>query len=321
MRKIRLTLIAFSLFGLAAIAAPRINSSVTGNAAAPVAITEQPGILSAWGADSAHQLTDAPTGEFRAIAKGGAFQGLAIRSDGTLVLWGGFNDPGAVPPVPAAIAEDEFLSVAIGRSHALALRPYGSVVGWGDNSAGQLNAPTNVRFDTITAGNSHSLGLAEDGTLYGWGFNAFGQTNVPAGRFTAIAARIHYSLALRDDGTLFGWGSNAAGIFNTWTPDGQGHFYVADKKYKGIAAGNFHALAINVNKTVEAWGSNANGQLNVPAGVRFKDVAGGFGYSLGLDVSGRLIAWGDNSMGQLNVPSGKFDAISAVAFHAEAIAH
>jgi alpha-tubulin suppressor-like RCC1 family protein len=110
-------------------------------------------------------------------------------------------------------------------------------------------------------------------------------------------------------------------MFDTWTPDGLGHFYVADRKFKGIAAGNFHALAINVDKTVEAWGSNATGQLNVPEGVRFKDVAGGFGYSLGLDVSGRLIAWGDNSMGQLNVPYGKFDAISAVAFHVEAIAH
>ena len=321
MRKLRLTLIAFSLFGLAAIAAPRINSNVAGSAAGPVAMPEQPGTLSVWGDDSAHQITDAPTGEFRAIAKGGAFQGLAIRADGTLVLWGGYNDPLAVPPVPAAIAGDEFVSVAIGRSHALARRPDGSVAGWGNNSAGQVNVPSNVRFDAITAGNSHSLGLAEDGTLYGWGSNTFGQINVPVGRFTEIAARTQYSLALRDDGTLFGWGLNTSGMFNTWTPDGQGHFYVADRKFKGIAAGNFHALAINVDKTVDAWGSNATGQLNVPEGVRFKDVAGGFGYSLGLDVSGRLIAWGDNSMGQLNVPAGKFDAITAVAFHAEAIAH
>jgi hypothetical protein len=315
--------LAFKIFqyNIAAIVASRSEPNRTANASSLVAVFDQPGALSVWGDDSAHQITDAPTGEFKAVAKGGAFQGLAIRSDGTLALWGGYNDPFAIPPVPAAIAGDEFVSVAIGRSHALAIRPDGSIVGWGNNSSGQLNAPTDVRFDAVTAGNSHSIGLAEDGTLYGWGFNGFGQTNVPAGRFTEIAARAQYSLALRDDGTLFGWGSNFAGIFNTWASDGQGHFYVPDKKFKGIAAGNFHALAINVDKTVEAWGNNSTGQLNVPAGVRFKEVGGGFGYSVGITVNGRLVAWGDNSLGQLNVPDGKFDTLAAVAFHAEAIAH
>lgn len=318
---LRLLLVSITLFGFAAILSSGKAPDASVNSAARVVMPDQPGALAVWGDDSAHQVTDAPTGEFRAIAKGGAFQGLAIRADGTLVLWGGFNDPLAVPPVPAAIANDEFVDVAIGRSHALALRPDGSVAGWGNNTSGQLNVPAGIRFEVVTAGNSHSIGLAEDGTLYGWGLNIFGQTNVPAGRFTEIAARIHYSLAIRDDGTLFGWGASPTGIFATWTPDGEGHFYVEGMKFKGIAAGNFHALAINVDKTAVGWGSNSTGQLNIPEGVRFKEVRGGFGYSLGLTVNGRLVAWGDNSLGQLNVPDGKFDSIAAVAFHGEAIRH
>src|SRR5688500_4821791 len=141
----KLMLITMTLFGFVAIAASLREPHTTTKAATMV--PEHPGTLAVWGDDAAHQITDAPTGEFRAIAPGGAFQGLAIRSNGTLVLWGGYNDPLAVPPVPAAIAGDEFLSVAIGRSHALALRPDGSVVGWGNNSSGQLNVPTDVRFD------------------------------------------------------------------------------------------------------------------------------------------------------------------------------
>ena len=289
-----------------------VGLGVTAGGVGPTTITAagtlshgDSGTLAVWGDDSARQISDAPAGEFSAIAKGGAFQGLAIRSDRTLALWGGYQDPFAVPPVPAAIAEDEFVFAALGRTFALAVRPDGTVVGWGDNSSGQLNVPAGIRFDAVAAGNSHSIGLAEDGTLRGWGLNNLGQTNVPAGRFTEIAARVHYTLALRDDGTLVGWGVSPNGIFAQWTPDGYGHFYVAGQKFVGIAAGNFHALAIKVNKTLAAWGSNAFGELDGPSGERFKEVGAGFHYSAGITRDGRLVAWGDNAFGLHQVPAGK----------------
>src|SRR5262245_66648419 len=45
------------------------------------------GTLACWGDDSAGQLDDIPSGEFRALSAGGAHT-CAIRSDGTLACWG-----------------------------------------------------------------------------------------------------------------------------------------------------------------------------------------------------------------------------------------
>ena len=279
------------------------------------------GTLAVWGDDSANQITDAPVGEFSAIAKGGAYQGLAIRSDGTLALWGGYLDQFAVPPVPAAIASDEFVFAALGRTYALAIRPDGTVVGWGNNSSGQLNVPAGVRFEAVAAGNSHSIGLAEDGTLRGWGRTTWDR---PTCRLDGSRRSPRESITPSRFATTApsSGGERAPMEYSSqWTPDGYGHFYVADKKFVGIAAGNFHALAINVDRTLSAWGNNSFGELDGPSGQRFTEVGAGLHYSVGITRDGRLVAWGDNTYGQHQVPAGKFGSLSAVAFHAAAIRH
>ena len=49
--------------------------------------------------------------------------------------------------------------------------------------------PAGNDFVAIAAGSVHSLALKSDGSLVGWGYNCYGQTNVPAGNdFVAISA-------------------------------------------------------------------------------------------------------------------------------------
>ena len=64
----------------------------------------------------------------------------------------------------------------------------------------------------LQAGSYHSLALKYDGTVVAWGDDSAGQTNVPAGlsNVVAIAAGGFHSLALKTDGSVVAWGDDSA---------------------------------------------------------------------------------------------------------------
>ena len=64
----------------------------------------------------------------------------------------------------------------------------GEIYGWGWNDNGQVTVPDGNDFVAIAAGDYHSLALRSDGTLVGWGNNYdssgtiyYGQATPPAG--------------------------------------------------------------------------------------------------------------------------------------------
>jgi len=143
-------------------------------------------------------------------------------------------------------------------SHAQAS---GTVVGWGDNTQGQLDIPVGLTGVTaIAAGFEHSLALKTDGTVVGWGDNGDGQATPPASLsgVMAISAGFGHSLALKSDGTVVGWGSNGFGQLNI--PTGL-------SSVTAISAGLFHSLALKSDQTVVGWGGNATGQATPPASL------------------------------------------------------
>jgi hypothetical protein len=75
------------------------------------------GSLAAWGEDQGGRL-DVPAGQYVDVAAGS--QGVAIRSDGRLVLWGG---AGFVP-------DGEFVTVDLERGQAVAINSGGSLYSW-----------------------------------------------------------------------------------------------------------------------------------------------------------------------------------------------
>jgi alpha-tubulin suppressor-like RCC1 family protein len=75
-----------------------------------------------------------------AIAAGG-YHSLALKSDGTVVVWGSSYLSGQ-GTVPADL--NNVIALAAGEGHSLALKADGTVVAWGENAYGQITVPTGL---------------------------------------------------------------------------------------------------------------------------------------------------------------------------------
>ena len=142
-------------------------------------------------------------------------------------------------PVEIGTASD-WVAVATGYTHSLALKSDGTLWAWGDDSNGQLgdgNATTTSQTSpeqitgcsggdsnwvAIAAGDLFSLGLKSDGTLWAWGGNQAGElgtgyptdSHVPvrvgtATDWAAVSAGEYHGTGEKSDGTLWAWGTNA----------------------------------------------------------------------------------------------------------------
>jgi len=240
---------------------------------------------------------------------------------GTIEIWG---DPlYGLDELPEG---DEFIAIASGDFHAIALKADGSLVGWGAGTTntgtfphyGQSIVPAGNDFIAIAAGDLHSLALREDGSLISWGRNNYGQTNAPAGDFVAIACGGMHSLAIREDGTIAAWG---AGSSNTgmYPHFGQSIDPVGND-YVGVAAGLAHSIALRSDGTLLGWGRNNYGQTAVPDGNDFVKVSANNYHNLVIRDDGSLTAWGRNNSGQIDVPQfSTFMDITAGKEHSLAI--
>ena len=85
------------------------------------------------------------------------------------------------------------VAIAAGNYHSLALRYDGTVVAWGDDSAGQTNVPPGLsNVVAVAAGGFHSVALKNDGTIVAWGDDTAGQTDVPPNLTNAVAISSGY---------------------------------------------------------------------------------------------------------------------------------
>ena len=140
-----------------------------------------------WGDDeAAHgfsgggQVSDRPRDRgFLEVAADSEYA-CAIRTNRTIICWGGDDirgDPtGRTTPPPS----DEFRDVAPGHQHACGIRVDGSIACWGQDTDKVLSdAPTSGTFTDISSGDFHSCALRDNGTIECWGRNNHGQTDVP----------------------------------------------------------------------------------------------------------------------------------------------
>lgn len=135
-----------------------------------------------------------------AIATGGGDyeNSLALKKDGTVVVWGMQSDPSS------SASLNNVTAVAAGRSFGLALKRDGTVVGWGYNRGGQStgipttnspyisSGPVRIGGQVLTnavaiaAGDQYGLALKSDGTVAAWGDHRFYRA-VPAGLTNVVA--------------------------------------------------------------------------------------------------------------------------------------
>jgi alpha-tubulin suppressor-like RCC1 family protein len=171
---------------------------------------------------------------------------LALKSDGTLVGWGGnFNgqlgDGTNVTPRSSPVTvlgPSGIARIAAGENFSLALKTNGLATGvlwsWGYNGYGQLgdgtinsrNKPLNGDSDVVAleGGDFHTLVVSLDGALWAWGGNGSGQigdgTTVPrylpmrissAPEGLSVGGGSSHSLVLASDGKIWSWGGNSVG--------------------------------------------------------------------------------------------------------------
>jgi len=150
--------------------------------------------------------------------------------DGSIVGWGWDDYGQATPP-----DRNDFVAIAAGGAHSLALKADGSIVGWGADRFGQATPPDGNHFVELATGGGHNLALRSDGSIIAWGDDSYGQASPPTGDdFTAVAAGTEHSLALKSHGSIVCWGRNDYG--QATPPDGD--------DFVAIAAGYYHSLAI-----------------------------------------------------------------------------
>ncbi len=222
---------------------------------------------------------------------------LAIRSDGSLWVWG-YNHNGQLglgdtnnrtTPVQMGNAHD-WLAVSAGQYSSLALKTDGTLWATGYNYHGELGLGdtldrlifTQVGSDqdwvTISEGLEHTLAIKANGTLWGWGYNywyclGLNDTNkrlLPTQIGTdhdwvQAQAGSDYSHGLKADGSIWGWGYNGFGYIGNNNLLTQ-HVPVqvgTDRDWTTIRTGLHANFGLKTNGRLWTWGYNNGGSLGL----------------------------------------------------------
>lgn len=228
---------------------------------------------------------------------------------GEVRAWG-LNRDGQVTEIPAG---SDYVAVAAGDAHGLALRSDGAVVAWGRNEDGQCEVPPGT-YQAIGAGADFSLAIRTDGSIAAWGYDGQRQiSGVPAGNdFVAVDGGELFAVALRADGSLVAWGNNRWGQVSD-VPVGKG--------FKAVAAGDDHAVALQSDGSLVSWGYWTAPEGAPTSGV-FTAVGAGGSFSVALKDDGSIVWWGSDPYGNglSRVPTGNDClAVSAGYLHGLAL--
>jgi hypothetical protein len=232
---------------------------------------------------------------------------------GSIFVWGS-DDPG-VFQVSATPSSSDFIAIAGGGGHSLALTAQGRIVGWGFDGTAQISGrPINSGHTQIASGSGFGLALTSGGAIVAWGDNTYGQVSgKPGGTgFVAISAFGYEAAALRADGSVVVWGRNQYGHVSN-APTGTG--------FVAVDVGVRQSVALTSSGQIVTWGDNTFNQISLtPTGTGYLAVSSGFAHVLALTSSGAIVSWGSASYGLPNVPGGTgYSAISAGNGHSSAL--
>ena len=294
------------------------------------------------------RLVSSALGRLDSVSAGAAHVAV-VKADGTLWTWGSNvsgqlgngsssmnGQPPIIEPVKLTIATD-WLTVAAGQNHNIALKTDGSLWSWGDGDGGKLGlgsssqgtSPTRIgtanTWKAASAGAGHTLALKTNGALWAWGWNDAVQlgdgtdvsTATPKQIGTAtdwnkISAGFTHNVGIKTNGTLWTWGHNVDGALGMsgqpFVPTQVG----SGSNWSHASAGTSFTLAIKTDGTLWAWGRNNLGQLGrgsassgiyspqqVGTATNWKCVCANDTHSVAVKNDGTVWTWGENSVGQL----------------------
>ncbi len=266
------------------------------------------------------------------IAMGGS-QSYGIHEDGYIVKFDGSSDGWAYP------AESNFVSIAAGSRHGLAIDTSGYVTAWGDGFAGQTSVPeglTNVV--QVAAGYAYSAALRSDGSVVEWGSHTAPKgkmidmpDSLPA--LSAIAGGLTHILGLTRTGSVVGWGNND---LDKATPpeltdvisiaanstcsaalksDGSIVYWggcleaitATDnvKDATDIVLTDYSAVVLKGDGSIQTWGEGNDWTqiLNAPETGEYMALSAGHGAVMAVTATGDVVTWGYNMGYPITIPS------------------
>ena len=194
--------------------------------------------------------------------------------------------------------------VSAGRNHTCAITGSNEIRCWGDNSLGELGAPTAVCPETNTKCSSVPIPVV-----------------CPAGeicKFRSVAAGGDHTCAVDTNGKAWCWGDAyniATGRYGNMAADSPVHWQIPAVAKDGTPASFVaidthmqHTCALSAANDVFCWGSNFHGQLGLQSGLlgettqahlvdngkKYKSVTAGPRHSCALQLTGGLDCWGAN---------------------------
>lgn len=235
-----------------------------------------------------------PTGSGTPAIAFGRTHGIILASDGSLWVWGendlgwpalGLGDIKNTPYLNRIGNENDWVSIAAGSCHNLAVKSDGTLWAWGENIRYELGDGTKTTRSTVVrslsgndwkqvaAGLEDSFGIKSDGTLWAWGLNNFGQLGIGTTKEIKGAVQVGsatwrkvwaggtHTAGIQSDGTLWGWGSVATKP-NILPPQDQTALVPeclsADTNWVDVAMNFDIMVAIKSDGTLWAWGPNAH---------------------------------------------------------------
>jgi len=223
---------------------------------------------------------------------------VAVRTDGTLWAWGFYErtwltglgngtTTGSNVPIQIGYGAD-WVSVAAGNMHTMAIKTDGSLWGWGSGNRGQIGtgggndvnyiylSPIQIGIDTdwayVFAGEWRTMAIKADGSLWGWGANGNGQLGDGTREYRHSPVQIgtdtdwvyvslsnRQSVALKADGSLWIWGVTSLSQFTDTlgvallSPEQIG----IDTDWVSVAAGDGYNVATKEDGSLWVWGRNA----------------------------------------------------------------
>jgi alpha-tubulin suppressor-like RCC1 family protein len=232
---------------------------------------------------------------------GGSLHTVAIKTDGSLWVWGtnnlaqlGVNDTtDRLTPVTTFAGGTDWKQVSCGQGHTAAIKTDGSLWTWGYNLLGQL-------------GNFADTTRSTPVTTFAGGNN-----------WKSVSCGYRFTSAIKTDGSLWVWGANNSALLGLGASDGTQRStpvttFVGGTNWKQVSGGQYHMTAIKTDGSLWVWGDNGFGQLGInnttyrgtavttfAGGTTWKSVACGENYTTAIKTDGSLWSWGDAFSGQL----------------------
>jgi alpha-tubulin suppressor-like RCC1 family protein len=225
----------------------------------------------------------------------------AIKTDGTLWIWGGgfrgrlgngITTGSISTPVTTFAGGTDWKQVSSGRTHTVAVKTDGTLWTWGYGGNGRLG-------NAVTTGN-----ISTPVTTFAGGTN-----------WKQVSCGYRHTAAIKTDGTLWTWGGGFRGqlgnvtIFNRSTPVTT---FAGGTNWKQVSSGYGHTAAIKTDGTLWIWGNGNSGRLGnatltdrftpvttFAGGNNWKQVSSGDAHTAAIKTDGTLWTWGNGNSGRL----------------------